>query len=81
MYFLHHILRSDEKRRALVQFAGLDVKDAAMAVCGESTRLFRQKRHRVSFVEQAQFVVSVIAALRVHVNPAFEHVAMEVGNE
>ena len=64
-----------------MQLGRLDVQDVALTVGGHAAGLLGQESHGVALVQQAQLALRIVAALRVHVDAALQHVAVEVRHQ
>lgn len=79
---LNFVSRTQHHAHPLVQFGGLQVQDALLAVGGRAAGLFDQPAHRVGFVHQAQLAGLFGLALvpRVHEDAAAHQDAVHVGH-
>src|SRR6266566_81180 len=78
---VHIVLAADEKRRPLMQLAGLDVEDSFGAIgCGSSS-LLDDERQRIRLVQEPELSTLVFSVPRIGEEPAAEKVAMEIRDE
>ncbi len=74
---LHFDAASNDESGPLVDVVRLDVENAALPVGCKATRLLRNERERIGFVEQSQFAVRISTCGRIEEDTAFEHGAMK----
>ena len=64
-----------------MQFGGLQVQDPFVAIASLSIGLLGYERHGVAFIEQPQLSIGRGAAFGVHINTAFDHIAVKIGDQ
>jgi hypothetical protein len=60
-----------------VQAGRDDIENTLFTIAGFTARLFREERHRVAFVQQAQLTVRVAGGARIQIDAAFQQVAVK----